>query len=236
MAEMIGLSKNVLLDWMDLAASCRANNTPKDQTKQILNEKIGETIQSATNIRKIRTILFNVWYPEEDWFIGQCIDAVKYLSKAERIPIHWAVFTRYYQVFYDLSTVIGGLFAFRDEITLQQIRNRIFEKWGARNSLEEGLPKNMQMYGELQAVVKTEKPATYVRNVQQVSNVQCVQLLSASILERSEKSYMTWESIMMHPALFPFQIENVTQADMASCNYLTLERMGDEVVIRVKGN
>ena len=45
---------------------------------------------------------------------------------------------------------------------------------------------------------------------------------------------MTWEEMIQHPALFPFHIDDLTQADMASCEHLCLERMGDDVVIRVK--
>jgi hypothetical protein len=39
---------------------------------------------------------------------------------------------------------------------------------------------------------------------------------------------------MTHPAIFPFAIFNVTQADMAAVSYLTMERMGEQVVFRVK--
>ena len=46
---------------------------------------------------------------------------------------------------------------------------------------------------------------------------------------------MTWEQIVHHPAMFPFEIEHVTQADVAACNQLLLERMGDDVVIRLRG-
>ena len=40
--------------------------------------------------------------------------------------------------------------------------------------------------------------------------------------------------IINHPALFAFRIEHVTQADIAACDHLLLERMGDEIVIRTK--
>ena len=67
-----------------------------------------------------------------------------------------------------------------------------------------------------------------------VNDPKIMQLLCAAVIERSEKEYMTWEEIVQHPALFPFQIHDLTQADMASCEHLCLERMGDDVVIRVK--
>lgn len=139
-----------------------------------------------------------------------------------------------YQVFFDLCTVIGGLYAFRDDITLAQIRNRIFEKWGARDTLQNCLPKNLQTIRELKAMIPSGTLGTYNRNIMTMENPQVMQLLCAAIIERSGKEYMTWEEIIQHPALFPFRISNTTQADMAACDHLTLERMGDDVVIHLK--
>ena len=75
---------------------------------------------------------------------------------------------------------------------------------------------------------------TYNRNIMTMENPQVMQLLCAAIIERSGKEYMTWEEIIQHPALFPFRISNTTQADMAACDHLTLERMGDDIVIHLK--
>jgi hypothetical protein len=44
---------------------------------------------------------------------------------------------------------------------------------------------------------------------------------------------MTWESFITHPAIFPFTINNVTQADIAAIPYLSMERMGEQVVFRI---
>ena len=66
--------------------------------------------------------------------------------------------------------------------------------------------------------------------------IEAVQPFSIKLIERSGKEYMTWEEFISHPVLFPFRIENVTQADMASCEHLCLERMGDDIVIRLLQN
>ena len=137
-------------------------------------------------------------------------------------------------MFFDLSTVIGDLFSYRDEITLGQIRNRIIEKWGARETLQNALPKNIQTYKELTAIDAGKAPGSYLKGNITVDDPHIVQLLVAALLEQSGREYMRWEDILQHPALFPFHIQHVTQADMAACEYLLLERMGDDVVIRCK--
>ncbi len=234
MAERIGLSKNVALEWMELAANCRLSGKTQEEAYPVLNERISETIHSPVNSKQIRVILFNMWYRPEDWFLEACTKAAEGLPVDERIGIHWALLLKRYQVFYDLCVVIGGLFDYRDEITLAQIRNRIFEKWGARDTLQNCLSKNIQTFRELKSIIAVKPAGTYQRNKMAIDNARTMQLLCAAVIESSGKQYMTWEELIQHPALFPFSIENLTQADMASCNHLCLERMGDDVVIRVK--
>ena len=69
-----------------------------------------------------------------------------------------------------------------------------------------------------------------------LNNAKIMQLMCVAIIERSGKEYLTWEEIIQSPALFPFRVENLTQADMASCEHIRLERMGDDVVLRVVDN
>lgn len=235
MAEIIGLTKNVTLEWMELAANCRIAGKTQDEAYPILNEKIGEVIHSPVNSKQIRVILFNMWYRPEDWFLIASTDAARNLTIDERIGVHWALLLKRYQVFYDLCVVIGGLFSYRDVITLSQIRNRIFEIWGARDTLQNCLSKNMQTFKELKAIIAAGSPGAYRCEKTTINNIRIMQLMCAAIIERAGKQYMTWEEITQHPALFPFNITDVTQADMASCEWLCLERMGDDVVIRLKG-
>lgn len=234
MAERIGLSKNVKLAWMDLAADLRACGKTQDEAYSILNEKIYETIKSPVNLKQIRGILFNMWYRPEDWFLARSTECIGSVAQSDRIAVHWALLLKRYSVFYDLSTAIGDLFSYRDEITLGQIRSRIFEKWGARETLQNALTKNIQMYKELNAIAAGRAPGSYVKGTVAVCDPRVVRLLVAALLEQSKREYMSWGDIIQHPALFPFQIEFVTQADMAACEYLRLERMGDDVVIRCK--
>ena len=236
MAERIGLSKNVTLEWMELAANCKLSGKTQDEAYPILNEKIGEIIHSPVNSKQIRVILFNMWYRPEDWFLEASMKAAENLPTDERIGVHWVLLLKRYQVFYDLCVVIGGLFDYRDEITLAQIRNRIFEKWGARDTLQNCLSKNIQTFKELKSLTSADTHGTYRHNVMILNNAKIMQLMCVAIIERSGKEYLTWEEIIQSPALFPFRVENLTQADMASCEHIRLERMGDDVVLRIINN
>ena len=78
----------------------------------------GDCHQGWRQTTDLVVILFNMWYRPEDWFLDYSEKAVENLATDERIGIHWALLLKRYQVFYDLCTVIGGLFDYREEISL----------------------------------------------------------------------------------------------------------------------
>ena len=152
MAEQISLTNNVDLVWMELAVNCRIRGKSRAEAREILDAKISETIKSKDNIRKKRDILLNMWYRDDEWFLNRSVQAADGMPTNSRIPLHWAQLLRYYPVFYDLASTTGTLFQYREEITTNQIRERLFELWGARASLLNSLPKNIQTLKELQEI------------------------------------------------------------------------------------
>ena len=234
MAERVGLLRTVTLEWMDQAVNCKLAGKSLEDAIALLDGQISESYQNPVNIRQARTILINMWYRPEDWFLAQSLLAAEGLTISERIPLHWALLIERYQFFYDLSSSIGRLFAFRDEISIDLIRSRVFEIWGLRGTLDACIRKNVKTIREMNCMQEGKTKGFYTRETQRLNDVSAVQLLCAAVIDRSGKEYMSWEEFISHPALFPFQIESVTQADMASCEHLCLERMGDDVVIRVK--
>ena len=232
MAEQVGLARNFTLDWLDAAADCQMLGKDKAEAHEYLDSIISQTIQSKDNIRKTRTIMLNLWYGNEPWIMHESIEACRYAARSERLPLHWALLLAYYPVFFDLCSVIGSLLEYRDTVTLQQIKSRIYEKWGARTTLEHSLSKNMQSLKDVGAMIPQQAAGAYTAANYTVDSKRIVYVLADSILKNEQREYMTWEEIIHHPALFPFSIVNVTQADLASCERFSLERMGDDVVIR----
>lgn len=232
MAEQIGLARNITLEWLDVAAECRVFGKEKDEARRCLDDIISQKIQSKDNIRKTRTILLNLWYGNEPWIMNESIDTCRIVARNERLPLHWALLLAYYPVFFDLCSIIGSLLEYRDTVTLQQIKNRIYEKWGARTTLEHSLSKNMQSMKDIDVLIPQQTVGSYTATKHIVDNKHIVYVQVDAILKNEQREYMKWEEIVHHPALFPFSIENVTQADLASCERFALERMGDDVVIR----
>ena len=234
MAERVGLARNISEEYLNAVADCRLANKSLIETKDILNELVGTHIHAQTNIRKTRTILLNIWFQNDPWFQDACMVIAREISVSERLPLHWALLMVAYPVFFDTCAIIGTLLDYRDEVTATQIKERIFEAWGARTTLLHAITKNLQTMKDMRVLKPQAKNGTYKPECHTVDNRKIVCVLAAAILNCSGQEYMTWEEIIHHPALFPFDIEHVTQADLAACERFHLERMGDDMVIRIK--
>lgn len=236
MAEIVALSKPINLDLLNEVYEEYIAGLTKQESKEKLDEIIGQKISSKDNIRKTRTILQNLWYVDSDWFHEEAVSVARFLTRIERLPIHWALLMNYYRLFTDMCTVLGQLFEIKDSVSATQIKSEIYSKWGARSTLDASLSKTLKSLRDMEALTLGGSKTAYAKITHSVSDPKIVALLFAAVMLATEQQYMTWESFITHPAIFPFAINDVTQADIAAIPYFVMERMGEQVVFRLKEN
>ena len=234
MAERVAFSKPISLDLLNEAYEEFISGISKKESTAKLDEIIGQSITNKVNIKQTRIIVQNVWFNNTDWLHDEAVDVARYLTKIERLPVHWAVMLVRFSIFADLCSVLGHLFEIKDSVSAVQIKEEIYYKWGARTTLDASLSKNLKSLREMDALSRGEKYTSYMKVTHNVSDPKIVAILFASVIIASDQQYMTWESFISHPAIFPFAIGDVTQADMAAVPYLAMERMGEQVVFRIK--
>ena len=77
MAEQVGLARYFNLEWLDAVADCKMADNTKEEAHAYLDEIIGQKISSKDNIRKTRTIMLNLWYNNDPWFVEECTNICK---------------------------------------------------------------------------------------------------------------------------------------------------------------
>ena len=234
MAERVAFSKPISLDLLNEAYEEFISGITKKESTAKLDDIIGQSITNKVNIKQTRIIVQNVWFNNIDWLHDEAVEVARYQTRIERLPVHWALMLVRFSIFTDLCSVLGHLFELKDSVSATQIKEEIYNKWGARTTLDASLSKNIKTLREMEVLARAEKYTSYSKVMHKVSDPKVVALLFAGVMLATEQQYMTWESFITHPAIFPFTITDVMQADMAAVAYFAMERMGEQVVFRVK--
>ena len=235
MAEYVGFITNMKPEWMDLAFNCKINGLSKEDAKPLIEEAAAVTYSAKENILKTRRVLETVFYDTDSWILENSLDDYRSMTSEQRLPLYWSLLVSTFPIFYDTCKSIGTLAEYRETITLTQARQPVYDKWGSRNIIHQAVKKVFQTLKDFEMLSTSGKPGTFSLVSHRVSDRNLVNYLAVAILSASNSEYLTWEAIVGNRALFPFIVEHVTQADAAACEMLCLERMGDDVVIRMKG-
>ena len=235
MAEFVGFITNTKPEWMDLAYQCRINDLSKEEAKPKIEEQVALTYSAKENILKTRRVLETMFYDEPSWILEDSLKIYRTLTEEQRLPLFWALLISNFPIFYDTCKSVGAISEYRENVTILQVREMVYERWGARNIIHQAVKKVFQTMKDLGIILAKNKPGIFALANHPVSDSRLVNYLVVAVLTAVNASYMTWENIIGNRALFPFEIKHVTQADAAACEKLCLERMGDDVVIRVKG-
>ena len=122
------------MPWLNKAAELAIEELTEEEVKTQLNEYLGFEIESPTNLRKTREILMNVWIYQNDYSDKLFPEAKKlYRNYPDyELHVHWCLLMAAYPVFVDVCKLIGKMSQFQEEITLAQIKQKLFDEWGER--------------------------------------------------------------------------------------------------------
>ena len=67
MAKMVGLSRNLKLQWLNKVVELILEDLKEEEIKEQLNEYLSFEIESPTNNRKTREILMKIWVYDNDY-------------------------------------------------------------------------------------------------------------------------------------------------------------------------
>lgn len=219
---------------MDFGFKCRINGLSKDEARIPIEEEVSKFHADRSNILKIRRTLETVFYENDSWILSDSLPNYLDMTSTEQLSLYWALLMEAYPIFYDTCKSVGTLSDYRDIISVAQARQPVYDKWGSRSIIHQSVKKIFQTLKDFEVLIPAGSPGMYSVKKHPAKDVKLVCYLVLAALSASGSSYMTWENITGNKALFPFEIQHVTQADIALCKKLLLERMGDDIVIRIK--
>jgi malate synthase len=208
MAKMVGLSRNLKLQWLNKVVELASSNLTEQEIKDQLNEYLSFEISSPTNLRKTREILMNIWVYENDIsnkLRDEAISIVRDMPEYALVA-HWCMMMATYPVFVDMCKLIGRLSEFQDEITLSQIKQKLYDEWGERTTLYHSIDKLISTLKEL-SVLQCEKPGKYHIVKHEVRNGQVSAFMVYAMMLVDNSGYYSFTDLGNSVYFYPFQYQ-----------------------------
>jgi len=233
MAKMVGLSRNLKLQWLNKVVELVLEDLKEEEIKEQLNECLSFEIESPTNIRKTREILMNIWVHKNDYSGKIRTTALELIRNYPEysMAIHWCMMLAAYPVFVDMCKLIGKMAEFQDEITLAQLKQKLFDEWGERTTLYHSIDKLMATLKAMGALA-CDKPGKYHVNIHKISNPKVVSFMVHTTMLIDDSGYYTFTELNSSTYLFPFEYK-MEKETLFEDNRFSMNNFGGELSISI---
>ena len=232
MSRIIGMSRNIKLEWLNKVADLYIMGKIESEIKEELNEYLSFEIKSPTNLRKTREILMNVWARDREG-IEQSKEIAVVLHKTNengnQLLAHWCLMLLAYPVFADICSTIGKMDRKMFDITNKEIRNKMFNLWGERSTLYHSIDKNIGTLKDI-GVLHSLPKYQYGINRYDIDDKCGLVLISSTLLALREKLYLSLEELNNSPEFFPFSY-NISTNILGESDMFYIDRFGGELVV-----
>ena len=206
MAKMVGLSRKLKLPWLKYTVDLVTEGLSEAEIKDKLNKYLSFEIESPTVLRKTREILMNIWVYENEQTAPIRSEALSLMNKYPEYAVcmNWCMMLAVYPVFIDLCKLIGKMSEFQDEITLAQLKQKLFDEWGERTTLFHSIDKLIATLKEF-GVLESVKVGKYRIHQIPVNQESVSVFMAHAIMCIDDSGYYSFQELNNSVYLFPFE-------------------------------
>lgn len=210
----IGVDRIVHLGWLDAAAAAVAEGGNDAQVRERLSRVLDGVLASGVERSaqsKTITVLCRIWatVPAVDVaFRNDALAVIPEVTAKERVAVHWAATMAAYPFFLGVATALGRLGELQGDVSLSHLRRRMTDTWGDRSTLPRAVQRVVRSMIEWGVVTDASTRGVYVpvaRGIHVSGPVAA--LLLEGLLIGLGRPAVAADSLIEHPALFPFQVE-----------------------------
>ena len=132
-----------------------------------------------------------------------------------------------YPVFMDLCKLIGKMSEFQDEITLSQLKAKLFDEWGERSTLYHSIDKLIATLKEF-GVLSCEKPGKYHIERIQIKDKRTCMFMAYAMMNIDDSGYYSFQELNNSIYLFPFEY-HIEKENILEDNRFTMSNFGGEL-------
>ena len=231
MSKLVGMSRMVKPEWLDKTVEYIIGDDDEAIIKDKINDYLSYEINSPTNLRKTREILFNVWVrPKESAPHIHEVAVKAYMSdRSDKMALNWAMILLAYPVFGDVAARIGKLSMIQDTFTTAWLKEKLSEEWGGRSTLVHSCDKLLQTLKAIGAIENT-KTGTYRIRKHEVTDEHSISVLLMCLLALNRQAYYEISELVSNPLFFPFDF-SVTLDWLHHSPLFNLSNFGGKLVL-----
>jgi len=234
MAKMVGYACSIRLSWLNKAVQMLEENFPETKYKEKMNEYLSFEIDSPTRLRKTREILMNVWYYSSKELDKTREEAIALLAKYPEYsaPIQYCMLCLTYPVFADVCKIMGKLYEFQDEVTNPALKQKLYDEWGERGTLEATTRRITLTLKEME-ILKNEVKTRYTLHKIEITNNDILDFIITQGMKLDGSSYYSYTELSNLYILFPFEYQVSKEILMEKDKYV-MTGFGGEVSFTLK--
>lgn len=230
MAKMVGYACNIKLQWLNMAVQLLKENYTEAEYKDSMNHYLSFEIDSPTRLRKTREILMNIWYygaePEIEKLRKEAMELLEKYPEQDA-AIHLCMIYMFYPVVADICKYIGKITEFQDEVTNAALKQKLYDEWGERGSLETTCRRvtlTLKDMGILEAPTKTR----YVVSRRTITNTKLINFMLVVAMKLDGSSYYSFAEMSDFPILFPYEL-HVSKEALLEDGRFAMSNFGGEL-------
>ena len=234
MAKMVGYACSIRLPWLNKAVQMLEENLPEAEYKEKMNEYLSFEIDSPTRLRKTREILMNVWYYPSEELDATRAEARTLLDKypEQSAAIQYCMLCLTYPVFADVCKIMGKLFEFQEEVTNPALKQKLYDDWGERGTLEATTRRITLTLKEMD-ILRNETKTRYILHKIPVQTEAVLNFVITQGMKLDGSSYYSYTELGNLYILFPFKYQVSKEMLMNEDRY-TMTGFGGEVSFTLK--
>lgn len=234
MAKMVGYACSIRMPWLKKAMDMLNENLDEAAYKQELNEYLSFEVDSPTRLRKTREILMNIWYYESEELVPFRKEALKLIDKYPDYfeAINLCLLYLAYPVVADICKFMGRIFEYNDEVTNATLKQKLYDAWGERGTLETTSRRVTLTLKELN-ILDNNSRTRYTVNKKEILPTSVINFLLAVAMKIDGNSYYVFTELTEFNILFPFEFQISKEALLTDERFVTTHFDG-ELTIALK--
>ncbi len=229
----VGLDRFLKGEWLDKTMEIASNESDISLIRETLEEYLKQEIPGDITRRKARDKLMAIWVNIPEEFEGIKSEALMLSNNVfnqERLLLHWTMMFAVYPIFRDISTVIGAITDFQDDVTISLVEKRIYEIWGERSTVKYAVQKIMSSMVDWQVLERKGNGRYYKKPPIKIKETSLKLLFLKAYILTNKKDYVGFIETNNIKTAFPFELQ-YNMEDFASSDEFVLVKMGTDVAI-----